>query len=106
MSNEVKALHSLSQNHLDLFSLEDRNDLGNMLSQPTTDLGETISGWIGNHPHLRPTYLELLKQSNTPKAAGGGGGDPLSPEEEQQLKQEIINTIRVSSPQNKPSESK
>jgi len=106
MSNEIYALNNLIKNHSHLLKSEDRSDLENMLSQQTKDLGETVSMWMKKHEHLRPTYLELLKQSNATKCAGGGGGDPISPEELEKLKQEIINTIRVSSPQNKPSESK
>ena len=112
MSNEFKALQSLSQNYADLFSPEDCNDLESMFSQKSNDLGEAISKWMRNHEYLRPAYLELLKlellkQSNATKCAGGGGGDPVSPEESKKLQQEIINTIRVASPQNnKPPESK
>jgi len=99
------AFNKLSKEHLHLFSFEQRNELHQKLKDLTDskDFSNAIIEWCEQYPSI--DELLDLKITSEQRGAGGGGGDPVSPEESKKLQQEIINTIRVPSPQNKPSES-
>jgi len=103
----LTAFDKLLKKQLHLFSFEQRNELFQKLKDLITlkDFSNAIIEWCEQHPHI--DQLLDLNIAQEQRCAGGGGGDPISPEELEKLKQEIINTIRVSSsPNNKPSESK
>jgi len=89
-----------------LFTSEEQwSGLHQLLDLTGKNLSNTIIEWCEKYPKI-DSLLDLDITSEQ-RGAGGTGGEPPSLEElETLLKQEIINTIRVPSPSNKPSEPK